>query len=594
MADILGGLEPESYDREYPDRELLRRIGRYFRARTRLVTSIAGAVIMGSLMGTAFPVLFSRSVDALAGSADPLGAAVLAGVILLAGVANWSFDLLRQWYGASMVGDVVLELRKDAFDAVMAQDMAFFDEHPAGGIASRVSSDTQALAAMIELVLDLMGQALLILFVTLVLFYVDVRLALVTLLLAFVVVAVTLVFRLLARRATRALQRSLAGLNAHLQESLGGICVARNFRQEQRLYEELVGANDRWYRASERVSTLFSGIFPFMLTLTGLGTVAVVYFGGRGVLVGTLTPGEWYLFLQSVALFWGPLTSIASFWGQFQQGLSASERVFALIDAEPTVRQTGRRPVRDLAGRIEFRGVTFRYTERETVLEGFDLSIEAGETVALVGHTGAGKSSIARLISRSYEYGGGRILIDGQDIRALDLEDYRRHLGIVPQMPFLFSGTVADNIRYARPNAPDEEVAAAAQRVAGGDWLERLSRGLRTPVGELGKNLSTGQRQLVALARVLLQDPSILTLDEATASIDPLTEAQIQEGLDVALKDRTSIIVAHRLPTVRKADRIVVLRKGKVIEQGSHDSLIRTGGYYGELYDLYFRHQMPD
>ncbi len=591
---LLDALEPDSYDRMYADRALLHRIGRYFRTKTKLIAVVTCAVVLEAVMRAAFPVLLARGVNELGGNINPRGTAILAGTILLAGVAAWGFGFLRQWYGARVVGDVVLDLRRDAFDAVLAQDRTFFDEHPAGGIASRVATDTQTFATLVQLVLDVAGQALVICFVTLVLFTINVPLALVTLLVALVIVVVTMGFRFLARRATRTLQRALAGLNAHLQESLGGIAVTRNFGQEQHFYDELVDANARWYRASQRVSTLFSGIFPLMLTLTGVGTVAIVYGGGRDVLAGTFTPGEWYLFLLSVSLFWGPLTTIASFWGQVQQGLSAGERVFALIDAEPRIRQTDHRPVPTLSGRITFHDVTFRYTSRETVLEHFNLHIETGETIALVGHTGAGKSSIARLIARWDQFQGGQLLVDGQDIRRLDRDAYRRHLGIVPQVPVLFGGTVADNIRYARPDASDQEVAAAAGRVAGGDWLAMLPHGLHTDVGEGGKNLSMGQRQLVALARVLLQNPAILILDEATASVDPLTEAYIHEGLDIVVRERTAIVIAHRLATIRKVDRIVVLRDGKIIEQGNHAALLRSGGYYGDLYNQYFRYQLPD
>ncbi|MDI7274404.1 MAG: ATP-binding cassette domain-containing protein, partial [Anaerolineae bacterium] len=217
--------------------------------------------------------------------------------------------------------------------------------------------------------------------------------------------------------------------------------------------------------------------------------------------------------------------------------------------------------------------------------------VAAGEKVAIVGHTGAGKSSLARLVERFYEFQGGRILIDGRDIRSMDLAQYRRHVGIVPQEPFLFSGTLGENIRYSRPEATDEEVAAAARRIANGEWLDDLPAGLQTDVGERGARLSMGQRQLVALARVMLADPRILILDEATASVDPFTEAQIQEGLDVVMQGRTCIVIAHRLSTVRNADRIIVLRDGQIIEEGNHDSLLAAGGHYAELYNTYFRHQ---
>jgi ATP-binding cassette, subfamily B, bacterial len=326
----------------------------------------------------------------------------------------------------------------------------------------------------------------------------------------------------------------------------------------------------------------------------GIGSTLVVYFGGLQALDGHISPGTWFLFVQSINLFWFPLTGIASFWSQFQQGLSAGERIFALIDAEPRVRQTGARPVPRLRGGITFRDVHFRYVDDEPVLEGFNLTIQPGETVAFVGHTGAGKSTLGKLVARFYEFQGGSILIDGHDIREFDLRMYRRHLGVVPQTPFLFSGSVADNIRYARPGASDAAVAEVAAQIGDGEWLRALPDGLATEVGEGGRGLSLGQRQLVALARVLLQDPAIIILDEATASVDPLTEEQIQEGLDLVLAGRTAIIIAHRLSTIRHADRILVLRQGAIAEEGSHDALMRAGGHYAQLYNTYFRHQSPD
>jgi ATP-binding cassette subfamily B protein len=407
-------------------------------------------------------------------------------------------------------------------------------------------------------------------------------------------VAAALAFRHIARHTTRQARRALADVNSNIQESVTGISVAKAFRQEAALYNAFGEINSRSYHLNLNQGLVFSGIFPVLATIAGLGTALVVYFGGHSVLRGVTTPGQWFLFVQSLAYFWFPLTSIASFWSQFQLGLSASERVFALVDAEPRVVQTDDREVPDLRGSIEFRDVDFRYTEQEQVLRGFDMLIPAGQTVALVGHTGAGKSSLGKLVARFYEFQGGSVLIDGRDIREFDLSSFRRHLGIVQQTPFLFAGTVRDNIGYGRPGASDDEIAKAAHSVGGGDWLATLPQGLDTEVGEGGRGISMGQRQLVALARVVLQDPRILILDEATASVDPLTEAQIQEGLDLVLRGRTAIVIAHRLSTIRSADRIVVLRKGEIIEEGTHQVLLARRGHYAELYNTYFRHQSPD
>ena len=426
------------------------------------------------------------------------------------------------------------------------------------------------------------------------LFYINARLALLALTITPAIVAIALGFRWIARRTTRRSQRSLARVNANVQEAISGITVAKNFRQEQNMYDAFKKVNQQSYYVNVRSGFVYNGVFPLLFLVANVGTTIVIYFGGLNVLNGTISAGEWFLFVQSIGILWFPLTSIASFWSQFQLGLSASERVFALIDAEPRVRQIDHQPVPRLEGRIEFKDIFFQYTEQQTVLAGFNLVINAGETVALVGHTGAGKSSLGKLVARFYEFQGGELLIDGHDIRTFDLQAYHRQLGVVPQVPFLFSGTVADNIRYARPEASDEEVDEVAQYIGWGDWLEALPDGLNTEVGEEGKALSMGQRQLVALARVLLQDPSIIVFDEATASVDPLTEAQIQEGLDLVLENRTAIVIAHRLSTIRHANRIIVLSRGKIVEEGNHDALIAQGGHYAQLYNTFFRHQSPD
>jgi ATP-binding cassette subfamily B protein len=293
----------------------------------------------------------------------------------------------------------------------------------------------------------------------------------------------------------------------------------------------------------------------------------------------------------SLDSFVSPISNLSAFWAQIQQGLSAAERVFALMDADPNVVQTARLPVPQLRGDITFDHLHFSYAPREPVFHDFNLHIQPGETLALVGHTGAGKSSIAKLIARFYEFQSGRLLIDGQDIRSLDLEQYRTQLGIVSQVPFLFSGTVADNIRYAAPQATDGEILALARRIGDGDWLETLPDGLDSQVGERGGRLSMGQRQLVALMRVLAQKPAIFILDEATASVDPFTEWQIQQALNLILTHSTSLLIAHRLSTVKAADRIVVMDQGRILETGPHAQLLAQGGHYAMLYNTYFRHQ---
>ena len=594
MGFLMDGLEAEAYDRKYSDRALIARIVGYFSPRKGLMISVAVLVVLSSLVDTAFPLLVSHSLDVVIASKAVQTVIVLIGVILAAGIFSWTFNFFRQRFTARSVGDVVLSLRQDAFAAVVARDMSFYDEFPSGKIVSRVTSDTEDFATVVTLSLNLLSQFLLFFLLIGVLFFRSVSLALLALTIVPAIVAVALIFRFIARRTTRRSQRSQARVNANVQEVVSGITVAKNFRQEQNMYDEFLRINEQSYQVSVRTGFVYNGVFPLLFFIANLGTTIVVYFGGRTVLGHAISAGDWFLFVQSMGLIWFPLTSIASFWSQFQLGLSASERVFALLDAEPRVHQTASEPVEHLRGKIEFRKLFFSYDDRQNVLTNFSLTIQPGETVAIVGHTGAGKSSLAKLIARFYEYQGGELLIDDRDIRSFDLRDYHRHLGIVPQSPFLFSGTVTENIRYARPTATDEEVEAIARSIGQGDWLEALPDGLNTLVGEAGRALSMGQRQLVALARVLLQDPAIIILDEATASVDPLTEAQIQEGLDLILKGRTSILIAHRLSTIEHADRILVLSRGRIVEEGDHEELLRQGGHYAQLYNTYFRHQSPD
>ncbi|HEY1407685.1 MAG TPA: ABC transporter ATP-binding protein, partial [Promineifilum sp.] len=615
-----------SYDRQYSDRELLDRIASYFRPYRGRMALIAVMIALNSLMGALGPIVIARAVGLLETNPATTTMALIALGVSLVGASAWVFNYIRQMFSARVTSNVVLKLRADVFAATVRHDMAFYDEHPSGKIVSRVTSDTGDFAEVINLTLNMLSMVLLVVILIVYLFTVNVPLTLLLIGMAPVAAIIALSFRKLARRVTRNARRVTAIINAQIQESISGIIVAKSFRQEQAIYATFDVNNRQGYRVGLTRGLTLSGIFPLLGMASGLGTAILVFAGGqatRGIAgLEPISPAEWYLFMQAVGFFWFPMTSIASFWSQFQDGLSASERVFALIDREQRVKQTGNEPVGPRAGResgvtsyapqmdgqgkraggsdlitrgaITFHRVRFSYNEREVVLPDFSLDIHAGESVALVGHTGAGKSSVGKLISRFYEFQGGEILLDGRDIRSLDLAQYRRQIGLVPQEPFLFSGSVADNIRYGRPEATDDDVMEAARSVSGGEWLASLPAGLQTDVGERGNSLSMGQRQLVALARVVLKDPAIFILDEATASIDPFTESQIQEGLQEIMRDRTSLIIAHRLFTVRHADRTIVMKDGRIIEQGRHQELLDDGGHYAELYNTYFRHQSLD
>lgn len=591
MGFIMDGLDAEDYDRTYTDWALVKRILGYFKPHLWKMTAVAAVVFFSSLMDLLLPVVISRSLDELQFSPetfDPIATTIL---LTAAASMGWVANLVRQWLSAAAVGDVTLDMREDAFNAVTERDMSFYDQYPTGKVVSRVLSDTQAFSETVRLTINLMSRLLLVVLLIIYLFTVNLNMTLILIAIMPFIIYTALRFRTVARRTVTNSRRQLATVNAHIQESISGIGVAKAFRREQMIYDEFKTVNEQSYQVEKINGFVFSSIFPILITIAGVGVAAVVWIGINLAQGGLLTAGEWFLFIQGMGMIWFPLTSIASFWSQFQLGLAAGERVFALLDAEALVKQKADEKVATLRGEIEFVNMDFHYIEGETVLQGFNLRIQPGETLALVGHTGSGKSSIAKLINRFYEFQDGDLLIDNSDIRYFNLPSYRSQLGVVTQTPFLFDGTVMDNIRYGKPEASDEEVIAIANKVGRGDWLVSLQEGLQTEVGERGGSLSMGQRQLVAIARVLLQDPAIFILDEATASVDPLTETLIQEGLDTLLGHRTSIVIAHRLSTIRHADRIIVLDHGEIIESGTHDQLMASGGHYATLYDSYFRHQ---
>ncbi len=599
MGFILDGLETEAYDRSYRDRDLLARILSYFRPHVGGIAVVAVAVSLSSLAGTAGPILIGRGIDVLRaeGGASQAVMLLLALGVLLLGAAGWAFNFAQQWVAARVVGSVVLQLREDVFAATMRHDLSFFEAYPSGKIVSRVTSDTQDFSDVVSLVTTLVSQVLLVVVLSIWLASINAWLTLLLLAMTPLAVGLALSFRKIAREVTQRARRVTAKINAQIQESISGIMVAKSFRREAAIYEAFAANNRQAYRVGLRRGLTLNTIFPILGLSSGLGTAMLLFAGGLATQsdnpfgLRSISPGNWYLFMQAVGFYWWPLINIASFWSQFQDGLAAAERVFSLIDAKPRVVQKASEPVDHLEGRIEFAHVDFSYTGAEVVLRDFSLVIPPRQTLAIVGHTGAGKSSLANLIARFYEFQGGVLMIDGRDIRRLDLSQYRRYVGLVPQDPFLFSGSVLENIRLGNPSATEQDVLDAAHHIGGGDWLGDLPDGLATEVGERGASLSMGQRQLVALARVLLKNPAVFVLDEATASVDPFTEMQIQDGLDTIMKERTAIVIAHRLSTVRNADRIIVLRSGQIIGEGTHDELMAQGGHYAELYNTYFRHQ---
>ena len=591
---FFAGLNDEKYDRQYTDRELMRRIITFFKLQTKRLVLVTVLVIVLAGIGASLPVVVARMVDLLKERPSVQAISLVSLAVLLIGIGLWGLNWARRSLVVRAVGDVVLDLRTRAFRAAAEHDLSFYDQFSSGRIVSRITSDTNDFGQLVVIVTDVGAQIIQAIILGVVLFRTEWRLALLLVSFLPVIFAIAAGFRVLARRVTRRGMKAMANVNAAIKETISGISIAKNFRQEESIFRSFDESNQQSYQVNIQRGFVLSLVFPTLNALGGIFVAILIYVGGLSAAQGIVSIGAWYLFIMSLDQFFFPVLNLSAFWAQIQAGLSAAERAFALIDADPNVVQIDNQAVPALKGKIHFDDLSFRYTDNEPILIHFNLLVQPGETLALVGHTGAGKSSIAKLITRFYEYQQGRLLIDEHDIRTFDVTQYRRQLGIVSQVPFLFSGTVADNIRYAAPDVSEGAILSMARKIGGGEWLETLPNGIQTEVGERGARLSMGQRQLVALMRVLMQKPAIFILDEATASIDPFTEWQIQQALNLILKNSTSILIAHRLSTVKAADRIVVMEKGRIIEEGDHDGLLNQGGHYATLYNTYFRHQSLD
>ena len=588
---FFAGLNDEKYDSQYSDRELMRRILGYFTSQKQRLAIVTVLVVIVAAVGAALPVVVSRMVDMLKGQPSLTAISAVGISMLLIGIGLWGINWVRRALVVRAVGDVVLDLRTRAFRAAAEHDLSFYDQFSSGRIVSRITSDTNEFGQLIVIVTDVASQFVQAFILGVVLFRTDLKLSLFLMVFLPFIFAAATGFRSMARRVTKRGMKAMADVNAAIKETISGISIAKNFRQEESIFKSFDESNQQSYQVNVQRGFVLSLVFPTLNALGGVFVAILVYVGGLSVAQGIVTAGAWYLFIIGLDQFFFPVLNLSAFWAQIQSGLSAAERAFALIDADPNVVQTDSKNVPTLKGEIRFDDLHFRYTDNEPILTHFNLLIQPGETLALVGHTGAGKSSIAKLIARFYEFQQGRLLVDALDIKTFDLSQYRKQLGIVSQVPFLFSGTVADNIRYAAPNVSEEEILKMARQIGDGEWVDALPNGIQTEVGERGARLSMGQRQLVALMRVLMQKPAIFILDEATASIDPFTEWQIQQALNLILKHSTSILIAHRLSTVKAADRIVVMEKGGIIEEGNHEALLTRGGHYATLYNTYFRHQ---
>jgi len=554
-----------------------------------LAISIVVAVTVLGLLG---PLLTKQALDIYVPARDWNG---LNRIILIYVLIQASIAVLRyfQTYVMSWTGQRILFLmRRRMFVHLQDLGLDFYDRMQAGRIMSRLTSDIDALNELITGgVITLLGDVLSLVGIMYIMLRVNLKLALVsfiTLPLLFVTVW-SLRFRM--TRAYHKVRRRIADVNANLQESISGMKIVQAFSREDVNMGRFSETNMRNFQANMEAQTLHAIFFPLVEVIGAIGTATVVYYGGLRMSWGdtAITVGTLWAFLQYVTKFFLPVREMSEIYNLVLQAAVSAERVFEVLDWQPNVTdRPGAIRLPDVAGRVEFKNVTFEYQKDLPVLHDVNLKAEPGETIALVGPTGAGKSTIINLLCRFYDVTRGAILIDGIDIRDIAIASLRKHMGIVLQDTFIFSGTITENIRYGKLEATDDEVKQAARLVGAEDFILRMPDGYETQVGERASRLSVGQRQLLAFARALLADPRILILDEATSSVDSYTELLIQRALERLLKGRTSFVIAHRLSTIRNADRIYVIDGGRVIQSGTHEELMAQEGLYRDLYEKQF------
>jgi ABC-type multidrug transport system fused ATPase/permease subunit len=561
---------------------------------------MALALVVGTLASLAPPLLAREAIDKGIDRHDSGTLVVVVIVFLVSAVLVWVMTYV-QTYLVGWVGQRALaDLRLRIFTHLQTLPIGFYESRPAGVLISRMTNDVEALDSLVtDSVVTLFQSGLTLVGTIGILLYLDVKLALITFLVLPLLVAGSLWFRIISAGAFRRTRETIGAITSYLQETLSGVRVVRSFAQEDVHEVRFAELNEDNRDANMTTVRLNAAYFPTVEMLSGVAVAAIVLYGGLQAINGHITVGTVVAFVAALSNLFEPIQQLSQLYATYQSGMAALEKIFQLLDVRPDLEdRADALELGHISGELTFQDVSFGYAPRarsgsggngpppavELALEHVDLVIPPGETVALVGATGAGKSTMAKLVARFYDPTSGRVLVDGHDLRDISGHSLRSQMGIVPQEAFLFSGTVGENIAFGRPDADEHQIRAAAAAVGAEEFISELPQGYDTEVGERGAQLSAGQRQLLAFARALIADPRILVLDEATSNVDLHSEARIEEGLKRLLEGRTAIVIAHRLSTIRQAGRIVVLEHGEIAEQGTHDELIDAEGRYYELY----------
>jgi ATP-binding cassette subfamily B protein len=588
--------EEEDYERQIPDRVLMRRLLEYITRQRRKSSILVVAIVASTIIGLLPPYLSSIAIDNYIVDMDPRGLILISiaftVVYIIQFFTQYCQRYLINWLGSKLEYDI----RLDLFRHLQRLNLDYYSHKEVGSVVSRATNDVDKITELITSgVASVIADLLTLAGIIAIMLWMNWWLSLIT----FTIIPLIMLFLYfwgrIVRRVYRETRKTIASVSAQMEESVSGIKEIQSYSREGDTKKEFQQVNRSNMQANVQAGQVMSAFWPAVQIFSAIGNFLVLWFGGVAVMNGDLSVGILFGFMSYLSRFFWPIQDLAGFWNNVQSALAAAERVFGIIDTPASIKdKDGTIKLPRIEGRINYESLTFSYEEGVPVLKDINIEIEPNSKVALVGPTGVGKTTMINLLYRFYDPDKGKITVDGYDLRDVKISSLREHMAIVLQDNFLFSDTVKENIRYGRLDATDEEIIEVSKAVGAHEFIEKLPEGYETDVRERGGRLSVGQRQLLSLARALLADPSILIMDEATSSIDAYTELIIQEAMDKVMRDRTSIIIAHRLSTVRNSDKIIVLVEGQIKETGTHEELISLGGVYKKLYDMQFQYEKEE
>ncbi len=589
-------IERAYFDKEYTFKETISRIFDLASTQKLNLIGLVVVTLFEALVYILLPFLVREGLNSIALFSENLSfefAKFVGYIYLIGAFVQWLIVYFLIRLEVIITAKSISDLRIKMFEKLQKMDLGFYDKMQTGKIMNRVMDDSNQAGALVTVFSLFMSSLILMVTILSIMFSVNVTLTLWILLGIPITIVLVLIIAIFLRRFARVVRKTRAAVNSAIQETVTGVSVIKGFNREEQNKKDFIHLNDKNLKANLKLSYTFSIFFPLIDFLSILLLFTILETGGGEVINGKIGIGDLYLFYAYTLRLFGPVIQLAQQVARIQAGSAATERIFSLLDINSKMK-TGNKIIKELKGHITYQNVTFSYNDKEMIFENMNLEIEPNTKIALVGHTGAGKSTFVSLLSRFYELNDGYIFIDGFNVQDLDIDSYRKHIGLVPQEPYLFSGSILENIKFGNINAKDKEIKDIISKTNLNEFINSLPEGLETDVREKGSRLSRGQRQLLTMARALLADPKILILDEATASVDAYTESLIQKSLEKLFENRTSIIVAHRLSTILMVDRILVFENGKIVGDGTHQELIAKNKTYKSLYETYYSFQGID